>query len=73
MRCLDGTTDSRDMSLNKLWERVKNREATHASVHGGQRIKHDLAVEHQLDDAYYKNPKNLKVIRDFSNRKGKLK
>ena len=45
MRCLDGTTDSRDMSLNKLWERVKNREATHASVHGGQRIKHDLAVE----------------------------
>ena len=45
MTWMDDITDSTDMSLRKLQEIVKDREAWHAAVHGVS-VGHDRVTEH---------------------------
>ena len=39
MRWLDGITDLVDLTLSKLWQMVKDREAWHAAVYGGTKSR----------------------------------
>ena len=44
---LNGIIDSMDMSLSKLQEIVKNKEAWYAASMGSERVRHDWATEKQ--------------------------
>ena len=65
MKWFDSITDSTDMSLSKLQEIVKDREAWCTAVHGVAKNRHNLVTDQQIKQIVSQLPGCLKKYTDF--------